>query len=117
MAERKFNFTREQAVKLCALMAQAEYGDYHRETKTLPEIISPWPKDIMEEEVANAHIGLKGTAPKTARDTFLNEMSKHELYDAEIFKAKAAGQKVVLAVCSTGVKVFERKAHGKLKQM
>lgn len=98
-------------------MAQAEYGDYQCETKSLPEFKSPWPKDIIEDEVANAHLALKGTAPKTARDICLNEISKHELYDAELFKAKATGQKVVIAVCSTGLKVFERKAHGQLKQV
>ena len=116
IAEGKFNLTREKAVKLCALMAQAEYGDSDSKKRHNPEFLSPWPQDEMEEEVAKVHASLKGTDTKTARDNFLNEMAKEDLFDAEIFKAKAGGEKVLVAVGSSGLKVYERKPHGRLKQ-
>jgi hypothetical protein len=116
MAEGKFNLTRDKAVKLCALMAQAEYGDYQSTTRRYPEFLSPWPRHLMEEEVAKVHASLKGTDSKTARDTFLHEMAKEDLFDAETFKAKAGREKVLVAVGSSGLKVYERKAHGQLKQ-
>lgn len=97
-------------------MAQTEYGDYSHKKKRYPEFQSPWPREMMDEEVAKAHASLKGTLSTTARDTFLSEMAKEDLYDSETFKAKAGGQKVVVAVGSTGLKVFERKSHGQLKQ-
>lgn len=98
-------------------MAQAEYGDYQSGTQRFLEFKSSCLKEIIaDEELAKAHASLKGTARKTARDTFLNEIAKEELYDAEIFKAKAGGQKVAVAVCSSGLKVFDRKSPGHLKQ-
>lgn len=70
----------------------------------------------MERKIAEAHRKLEGMSSSVARDAFLNVMSKEELYDAEIFKAKAARQKVLVAVGSSGLKVYERRTHGKLKQ-
>ncbi|KAK3711930.1 hypothetical protein QZH41_009432, partial [Actinostola sp. cb2023] len=117
MSEGKFNFTQEKGVRLCALMVQVEYGDYNSEQKHYSEFLSLLPQQLMnEEEVTKAHASLKGTASKTARDIFLSELAKEELFDAETFKAKASGQKVLVAVGSTGLKVFERKLDGKLKQ-
>ena len=70
----------------------------------------------MGMKIAEAHRNLEGMPSTAARDAFLNVMSKEELYDAEIFKAKASGQKVLVAVGSSGLKVYERRTHGKLKQ-
>lgn len=97
-------------------MAQAEYGDYKSQKRHNPEFLSPWPQDLMEEEVAKVHASLKGTDSKTARDNFLNEMAKEDLFDAETFKAKACGEKIMVAVGSSGLRVYERKPHGRLKQ-
>ena len=56
-------------------------------------------------------------SPKAARDDFLIFMAKKELYNAEIFKAKTGGSKIYVSVGSAGLKVFERKIDGKVKQM
>lgn len=117
IAEGKFNLTQEKAVQLCALMAQVEYGDLHSNApRSYPQFLSPWCRDDMERKIAEAHRKLEGMSSSIARDAFLNVMSKEELYDAEIFKAKSGGQKVLVAVGSGGLKVYERRTHGKLKQ-
>lgn len=108
--------TQEKAVQLCALMAQVEYGDYSNTPKSYPQFLSPWSREDMERKIAEAHRKLEGMSSTVARDAFLNVMSKDELFDAEIFKAKASGQKVLVAVGSSGLKVYERRTHGKLKQ-
>lgn len=97
-------------------MAQVEYGDYLSTPKSYPQFFSPWCRKDMERKIAEAHRNLEGMPSTAARDAFLNVMSKEELYDAEIFKAKASGQKVLVAVGSSGLKVYERRTHGKLKQ-
>ena len=106
----------EKAVQLCALMAQVEYGDYLNTPTSYPQFLSPWSKEDMERQVTEAHKKLQGMSSPVARDAFLNVMSNDELYDAEIFKAKAGRQKVLVAVGSNGLKVYERRTHGKLKQ-
>lgn len=116
MAEGKFNLMQEKAVQLCALMAQVEYGDYSNTPRSYPQFLSPWCREDMERKIADAHKKLEGMSSPIARDAFLNVMSKEELYDAEIFKAKAGRQKVLIAVGSSGLKVYERRTHGKLKQ-
>ena len=108
--------TQEKAVQLCALMAQAEYGDYSYTPKSYPQFLSPWSRDDMERKITDAHKKLEGMSATVARDAFLNVMSKQELYDAEIFKARTCRQKVVVAVGSSGLKVYEKNIHGKLKQ-
>ena len=114
MAEGKFNLIQEKAVQLCALMAQLEYQDYSSKPKSC--FLSPWSRDDMERKIADAHKKLQGMTPTVARDAFLNVMSKEELYDSEIFKAKEGRRKVLVAVGSSGLKVYERRTHGKLKQ-
>lgn len=117
MAEGKFNLTLDKAVQLCALMAQVEYGDMNSNTpRSYPQFLSPWCREDKERKVAEAHKKLEGMSSSAARDAFLNVMSKEELYDAEIFKAKAGRRKVLVAVGSGGLKVYERRTHGKLKQ-
>ncbi|XP_074613295.1 E3 ubiquitin-protein ligase MYLIP-like [Acropora palmata] len=116
ISEGKFNFTQEKAVQLCALMAQAEYGDFSRPPKSYPQFLSPWPGEDMERKIAGSHRNLEGTSSTIARDAFLNIMSKEDLYDAEVFKARTGRQKVLVAVGSNGLRVYERRTHGKLKQ-
>lgn len=116
IAEGKFNLTQEKAVELCALMIQAEYGDYSYRPKIYPQFLSPWSGEDMEKKIADAHKKLEGMTTTIARDSFLNVMSKEELYDAEIFKARTCRRKVLVAVGSSGLRVYERKTHGKLKQ-
>lgn len=120
ISEGKFNLTKEKSVQLGALSAQVEYGDYtvYRKTSAnYSQLLNPsWTNREVEKQVAEAHRKLEGMESSAARDTFLNVMSKEELYDAEIFKAKTGHQKVLVAVGSSGLKVYERRANGKLKQ-
>lgn len=116
MADGKFNLTQDNAVQLCALMAQVEYGDYSNMPRIYPQFLSPWGREDMDAKIAEAHQKLQGMPSSVARDSFLNVMSKEELYDAENFKAKTGKQKVMVAVGSSGLKVYERRTHGKLKQ-
>lgn len=102
---------------LCALMAQAEYGDLSSTPQHNPEFLSPWPQKEMGKQVFEEHAKLEGMISQVARDRFLNFMAKKELYNAEIFKAKTGGNKVLVSVGSSGMKVFERKTNGKLKEM
>lgn len=103
-------------MQLCALMAQAEYGDFSRPPKSYPQFLSPWSKEDMERKIAESHRNLEGTSSTIARDAFLNIISKEDVYDAEVFKARTGRQKVLVAVGSNGLRVYERRTHGKLKQ-
>lgn len=97
-------------------MAQVEYGDYSNTPRSYPQFLSPWCREDMDRKIAQAHQNLEGMSSSVASDAFLNVMSKEELYDAENFKAKQGRQKVLVAVGSSGLKVYERRTHGKLKQ-
>ena len=119
ISEGKFNLTKEKSVQLGALSAQVEYGDYvyWKMSENYSQLLNPsWTNREVEKQVAEAHRKLEGMESSAARDTFLNVMSKEELYDAEIFKAKTGHQKVLVAVGSNGLKVYERRTNGKLKQ-
>lgn len=119
ISEGKFNLTKEKSVQLGALSAQVEYGDYvyGKTAENYSQLLNPsWTNREVEKQVAEAHRKLEGMESSAARDTFLNVMSKEELYDAEIFKAKTGHQKVLVAVGSSGLKVYERRTNGKLKQ-
>lgn len=119
ICEGKFNLTKEKSVQLGALSAQVEYGDYFywKMSEKYSQLLNPfWTNREVEKQVAEAHRKLEGMESSAARDTFLNVMSKEELYDAEIFKAKTGHQKVLVAVGSHGLKVYERRTNGKLKQ-
>lgn len=119
ISEGKFNLTKEKSVQLGALSAQVEFGDYvyGKTSENYSQLLNPsWTNREVEKQVAEAHRKLEGMESSAARDTFLNVMSKEELYDAEIFKAKTGHQKVLVAVGSSGLKVYERRTNGKLKQ-
>lgn len=119
ISEGKFNLTKEKSVQVGALSAQVEFGDYvyGKTSENYSQLLNPsWTNREVEKQVAEAHRKLEGMESSAARDTFLNVMSKEELYDAEIFKAKTGHQKVLVAVGSSGLKVYERRTNGKLKQ-
>ena len=119
ISEGKFNLTKQKSVQLGALSAQVEYGDYvfGKKSENYSQLLNPsWANREVEKQVAEAHRKLEGMESSAARDTFLNVMSKEELYDAEIFKAKTGHQKVLVAVGSSGLKVYERRTNEKLKQ-
>lgn len=115
LAEGKFKLDKSTAAKICALIGQTEYGDSIYPLP-IPDFIAPWTRQEIMGRISDEKKALRGMSQKSAQLAFLNLLAKEELYDCEIFKAKALGEKVNVAVGNSGLKVFERKASENLRQ-
>lgn len=96
-------------------MAQTEYGDSNYPLP-LPDFIASWTRQVIMKKISEEKKLLRGMTPKAAQLAFLNLLAKAEMYDCEIFKAKALGEKVVVAVGKSDLKVFERRSSENLRQ-
>ncbi|CAD5123362.1 DgyrCDS11718 [Dimorphilus gyrociliatus] len=91
--EKKIPLTQEDAIRLCALRAQTECGDYqHFSTGSYNSVTRILPRPIRDlidaQDIAKLHMELVGLGPQQANEAFLRVLQDWPLYGAKLFGVK-----------------------------
>ena len=112
--------SQNQLIKLHALIRQVEHGDL-KETGVYPICVhgpfSPSKINAFEIDIKNEHEKLKGISESVAKIKFITLLSKTEFYFCDLFKVKLGGEKLLVAVGTTGLQLLYRRSPQTTKEM